>query len=305
MAIKLIHTKNLRWIDIVSPNEKDLIYLKENFDFHPLDFDDIVEPATRTKIDEYDSYHFVIMLFPSYNRESREVTAKEVDFFIGPDFLITIHDGSMRTLTNLVQSVQQYDTRRNQHLTKGPGFLLVSILEVLLKRTSPLLDRLNHEIGIAEKNVFDLGIETLEHLAQVKKAIITYRRINKMHKYVLEKLARSKKDYLKFPDSAFAMHNLVEYAENTWNMLSTDKESLESFEETNQSLSAHKMNDILRILTVFSVIIFLLTLLINILLFLGDVSHIGSWPYIVPATSALIAFVTLSMLLFFRKKNWL
>src|SRR3989338_1975157 len=231
MAIKLIHTKNLQWVDIFSPNEKDL--------------------------------------------------------------------------TNLVQNVQQYDTRRNQHLSQGPGFLLISILEILLKRSAPLMDRLNHEIGIADKSVFDLGVETLEHLAKVKKAIITYRRINKMHKYVLEKLARSKKTYLKFPDSDLAMHNLVEYAENIWNMLSTDKESLESLEETNQSLAAHKMNDILRILTVFSVIIFLLTLLINILLFLGDVSHIGSWPYIVPATSVTIALVTLGMLLFFQRKGWL
>lgn len=305
MALKAIHSKNLRWIDITNPEEKDLAYLRENFKFHPLDFEDITETATRTKIDEYDSYHFIIMLFPRYNRQTGEVGAAEVDFFLGPDFLITIHDGSMRTLTNLIQNVHQYDHSRNRYLSQGSGFLLASILEVLLKRAAPLLDRMNHEINIAEKNVFNLGIETLEHLAKVKKAIITYRRINKMHKYVLEKLSRSKKDYLKFTDSNIAFHSLIEYAENMWNMLSTDKESLESFEETNQSLAAHKMNDILRVLTIFSVIIFLLTLQVTILLFLGEVSHIDSWPYIVPAMTLIIALTTMGMLAFFRKKNWL
>ena len=51
-------------MDIVNPDEKDLDYLKNNFKFHPLDFEDVVTPSVRTKIDEYDSYHFLVMLFP-------------------------------------------------------------------------------------------------------------------------------------------------------------------------------------------------------------------------------------------------
>ncbi|MEO8065266.1 MAG: CorA family divalent cation transporter [Candidatus Doudnabacteria bacterium] len=305
MSLKIIHTKNLRWVDIVNPDDKDLNYLKENFKFHPLDFEDMVTPATQTKIDEYDQHHFVILLFPMVTRETGEIKSTEVDFLIGKNFLITVHNSTMQTLSNLVNNVQRYDNVRGEYMTDGPGKLLCLILELLFKRSAPILDRMNQDISNAEKNTYNLKIEALDHLAGVKKNIIIFRRIMKMHGYVLEKLNRSKKEYLKFKDSQMYFQNLIEYEENIWNMLNADKEIVESFEETNQSLSGHKMNDILRILTIFSVIIFLLTLLINILLFAESVSKIDSWPYLLPVTFLTLCTITLGMLIYFRKRKWL
>ena len=304
MALKIVHTKNLRWVDIVNPEEKDLNYLRENFKFHPLDFEDVVAPATRTKIDEYDHYHFMILLFPRLVQPG-EIKPAEVDFFLGKDYLVTIHDGSMKTLNNLVHSVHQFDNVRSQYMAEGPGLLLLSILDMLSKRTAPIFDHMNREISQAEKNIFNLQIETLDSLSSIKKNIISFRRIMKMHRYVLEKLSRSKKEYLKFKDSTLFFQNLVEYEENLWNMLNADKEIVESFEETNQSLAGHKMNDILRTLTVFSVIIFLLTLLINILLFAESVSRIDAWPYLLPSTLIMLFLITGGMLTYFKKRKWL
>lgn len=305
MSLKIIHTKNLRWVDIVSPDDRDLNYLKENFKFHPLDFEDVATPATRVKIDEYDEYHFLILLFPLLSKETGEISATEVDFFVGKNFLITVHDGSIRTLKNLVTNVHQYDNVRVEYLTDGPGRLLCLILELLFKRSAPIFDHMNNEISMAEKNIFNLEIETLNHLSIVKKNIIVFRRIMKMHRYVLEKLNRCKKEYFKFKDSPMVFQNLIEYEENLWNMLNADKEIVESFEETNQSLAGHKMNDILRILTVFSVIIFMLTLFMNILLFVESISKIDTWPLLLPATLAMLCIITISMLFYFTKRKWL
>ncbi len=305
MSLKIIHTKNLRWVDIVKPDEADFTYLKENFKFHPLDFEDVATDAIRTKIDEYDDYHFIVLLFPLVGKSDGEVKPVEVDFFIGPDFLVTIHDGAMRTLVNLVHNVHQYQNVRAQYMTHNPGFLLVSILELLFKRSAPILDRMNNEIVAAEMKMFDLEIQTLEHLSALKKNIIVFRRVMKMHTYVLEKLLASKKLYLKFKDSEAFFNSVIEYEKNIWNLLTADKESVESFEETNQSLAGHKMNDILRTLTVFSVIIFILTLLINILLFVESISRIDSWPYLLPVTIATLGVTTLAMMIYFKKRRWL
>ncbi len=307
--LKIIHTKNLRWIDIVNPDEKDLNYLKENFRFHPLDFEDIVLPSTRTRIDEYDSYHFILLLLPILNKQTGEIKPVEVDFFIGKDFVITIHDGSMQTLNNIVHSVHQYDNSRAQHMGSTPGFLLYSILEILFKRSAPILDRINHQMQEASKNIFQADLNTLEALLQLKKNIITYRRIVRMHTHILNKVARSNKDYLKFKESKAFFQDLIEYAENIWNVLSSDKESVESFEETNQSLGTHKINKILHVLTVLSVMISVLALLTDILVFF-ERSHLASYG-LDSNFKLLIFFVTLVfltttlMLYYFRKKKWL
>jgi magnesium transporter len=294
----------------VNPEEKDLEYLKNNFKFHPLDFEDVVTKATRTKIDEYDNYHFIILLFPLIDQTTNEIKPTEVDFFLGKDFIVTIHDGTMRTLNNLVHNTHQYDDTRNHHMSQSPGFLLFTILESLFKRSAPLLDKINHQLLDSGKNIFELDIHTLEKLAGLKKSIIMYRRIVKMHAFILTKLARSKKDYLQFKDSKTYFQDLIEYSENIWEVLSSDKESVESFEETNQSLGTHRINDVLQVLTVVSVIVSILALITDIMIFFertnlektfGLGGDFGLFVFI----TSILAVLTAVMLSFFKKKGWL
>lgn len=310
MSLKVIHTKNLRWVDIVNPDDKDLNYLKENFKFHPLDFEDVVSRTIRSKIDEYEQYHFLILLFPLFDMKTYEIKPTEVDFFIGRDFLITVHNGSMRTLNNLVKSVHQYDNIRSAYMMQGPGFLLFNILELLFKRNSPILDKINHQLSDAGRHIFELDMKTLRKLSELKKNIIDYRRIMRMHRFVLAKITANKRDYFQFPESKLYFQNLIEYAENISEVLTSDKESVESFEETNQSLGTHKINDVLQVLTVLSVVVSILTLFTDILIFfertnleknfgLKDDIHLFLF------FTTVLSIVTAVTLIFFKKRKWL
>jgi magnesium transporter len=310
MSIKIIHTKHVKWVDIINCDEKDLNYIKENFRFHPLDLDDVITPATRIKIDEYDGYTFLILLFPLFGKDDREIKPVEVDFFIGKDYLVTIHNGSMRTLNNIVRNVQQFDNLRSQYMTQGPGFLLFSILELLFKRSGPILDKINREMIDSGRHVFELDIKTLEKLSELKKNIIIYRRVMRMHKYVLSKLAQSKKDYLQFRESKAYFQNLIEYAENIWEVLTADKENVESFEQTNQSLGTHRINDILQVLTVISIVVSILTLVTDILIFFERTNlernfGLTSDLQLAVTFTLILSVMTAVMLYFFRKRKWL
>lgn len=310
MALKIIHTKNLKWVDITNPDDSDILYLKENFKFHPLDFEDVVAQSTRTKIDEYDSYHFIILLFPFLNRESQEIKPAEVDFFVGKNFLVTVHDGSIRTLTNLIKNISAYDNVRDQYMSGNPGLLLFQILELLFKRSFPILDSLNREITEASRDQFKLDIDTLHKLSKLKKNIIVYRRIMKMHKFILSKLAKNRRDYLMFRDSRAYFQNLIETAENIWDVLASDKESVESFEDTNQSLASHQINDILQVLTIVSVIVSVLALITDILIFfertnLERTLGLGSDFQLFVFISSILLVMTSVMLIYFRNKRWL
>ncbi len=292
----------------MNPDEADLIYLKDNFKFHPLDLEDVTTPAVRIKIDEYDHYHFIVLLFPFYEKDKNEIKPAEVDFFVGKDFVITIHDGKMRTLNNMVSTTHEYDNTRTTYMSHGPGFLLFSILELLFKRSSPILDRINHSVTHAGHEVFQLDISTLERLSELKKNIIIYRRIMKMHRFVLGKLAMSKKEYLAFRDSKAMFHTLIEYAENIWDMLASDKESVESFEVTNQSLATHKINDILQLLTVLSVMVSILTMITDIMILferqnLEKIFRIQTDAQFTLIVTSMLIFVITGMLLYFRRKK--
>jgi magnesium transporter len=310
VSLKIIHTKNLKWVDITNPDESDVLYLKENFRFHPLDFEDVVGYSARTKIDEYETYHFIILLFPFLDKTNQEIRPTEVDFFLGKNYLVTVHDGTMRTLTNLTRNISQYDNVRDQYMSSNSGFLLFSILELLFKRSFPILDNLNREIAEASKDQFRLDINTLHKLSKLKKNIIVYRRIMKMHKFILSKLGRNRRDYMMFRDSKAYFQNLIETAENIWDVLSSDKESVESFEDTNQSLASHQINDILQVLTVVSVIVSILALVTDILIFFERTNIEKSWGIdgdlkLFLFLTTILSFFTCSMLIYFRSKKWL
>ncbi|HEX5429698.1 MAG TPA: magnesium transporter CorA family protein [Patescibacteria group bacterium] len=310
MALKIIHTKNLKWVDIVNPDESDILYLKENFRFHPLDFEDVVGSSARAKIDEYDSYHFLILLFPFSDKVKREIRPAEVDFFLGKDYLVTVHDGSMKTLVNLTKNISQYDNVRNQYMGANSGYLLFSILELLFKRSFPILDNLNREIVQAGRDAFEIDITTPHKLSQLKKNIIVYRRIMKMHKFILGKLSRSKRDYIMFKDSKAYFQNLIETAENIWDMLASDKESVESYEGTNQTLASHQIEDILKVLTIVSVVVSILTFITDFMIFFDRVTiekyfHIADDVQFFVILLTLMIVMVVGLLVYFRRKRWL
>src|SRR5258708_21310143 len=171
-----------------------------------------------------------------------------------------------------------------------------------------LFRSINHQVIDSGREVFKLDIKTLEKLSELKKNIIVYRRVMKMHKFILSKLAHSKKEYMQFKDSKAYFQNLIEYAENIWDVLASDKESVESFEVTNQSLATHKINDILKLLTVLSVVVSIITMITDVMIFferqnLERILGINSdLQFAFLVTSVLFLTLTITLLLFRKKK---
>ena len=100
--IQEIKTPGLRWVNLFNNTFKEIDYLRNNFRFHPLDLNDCLPPTKRSKLDEYEDYFFIVLTFPFFNRQNREILPAEVDFFIGPDYLITVNDGQIPVLYSFI-----------------------------------------------------------------------------------------------------------------------------------------------------------------------------------------------------------
>ena len=80
----------MRWINIERPGPIDRAWLEEHFDFHALDFEDVLSRNQRPKIDKYPEYLFIVLHFPVFDKAVGRLNAAELDMFVGPDFLITL-----------------------------------------------------------------------------------------------------------------------------------------------------------------------------------------------------------------------
>ena len=65
--MKTISENNLTWLDIEKPTQKDIDWLKANFNFHPLTLGELIPPSRREKVEHFDNYLFLVMYVPVFN----------------------------------------------------------------------------------------------------------------------------------------------------------------------------------------------------------------------------------------------
>src|SRR4051795_3547975 len=101
--VEIVEAPGLKWINIERPRQIDLAGLQERFEFHPLDYEDVVSRNQRPKVDEYPDYLFIVLHFPRYDKEIFRLNATELDLFVGPDFLITIPNEQLQPVEYLFE----------------------------------------------------------------------------------------------------------------------------------------------------------------------------------------------------------
>ena len=135
------------------------------------------------------------------------------------------------------------------------------MLDDLFDYCFPILDKIGHKLDSLEDDVFEgRSEEVVRDISNVKQEIISYRKIIKPERSTLRVLERHVERFLP-EELELYFDDIVDAAERIWDILDNYKEVVEALEDTNESVISHRQNDVLRILTVFSVVLLPLTLI--------------------------------------------
>ena len=258
---KITHNDN-HWLNLVNPNEEEILSLKKKYKFHTLDLEDCLSESQRPKIDEYEKYLFIILQFPYYNRRTRHIATEQVNIFIGQNYLITIHDGHLDELNKIFEKCKKSPNAKNTFFGESTGYLLYSVISNLFSSSFSITDKIQVTLKHIEQAIFETSHvkDQLFDIMVTKKNIITLRKILLPQRTVIAALEHKQKRFL--PDHLeIYFDDVVDQIEKLWNIMETQKEIIESLEDTNESLLSHKINNTMRTLTVFSVIMLPLTFL--------------------------------------------
>jgi len=307
MGSNKIKTKRLLWNHINKPNKEDIEKLREEYDFHPLDLEDCLVRIQRPQISEYPHYIFFILTFPVYNRKSREIESSEVDFFVSSKYIITITDGKISTLDNFFDEVQNNEYSREKYMmATHPVFLLYEILHRLQNYTFPMLDHIGQDIEYIDQKIFK-GQERhlVKEILHVKRNIVDFRRIMQAHKNIIKKLMNTNTKFFMHSKINIYFANILDRTKDIWDILETQKENINAFQETNESLISYHLNDIMKTLTVISVIMMPANLVASI--FGMNAKHMPfiNMPYDFYILLSLISSLMLLFIIYFRRKKWL
>src|SRR5207248_9809209 len=253
----------LTWIHLDAPDPLQAGILAGRFGWHPLDVEDVLSKRQRPKIDEYaeDGYIFGVLHFPVYDKAVQRLNAAELDYFIGQDYLVTLPNVELLPVTRLFRRCEEDEALRDQLFSKGSGYLLYHVLDDLFDYCFPILDKIGHKLDSIEDDMFEGYAEDIvRDISNVKQEIISYRKIIKPERSTLRLLERRVERFLP-EELELYFDDILDSAERIWDLLDNYKEVVDGLEDTNESVISHRQNDVLRILTVFSVVLLPLTLI--------------------------------------------
>jgi magnesium transporter len=307
--IEEVRHGDLRWINIERPGPAERAWLEEHFEFHPLDYEDVLSRNQRPKIDEYEDYLFIVLYFPVFDKTVGRLNAAELDIFIGPDYIITLPNTEIPPVEYLFERARTHDDVRESMFSKGAGYLLYKIVDDSFDYCFPMLRKIGNKLERLEEDIFEgRSEEVVRDISNSKQEIINFRKVIRPQRAVLRDLERTKQRYLA-DDLEVYFDDIVDASERIWDMLENFKEVIEALEDTNESVLSHRVNEVLRVLTAFSVIILPLTLVASIFGMNvglpgggdpGSGVHVGFWVIV-----GVMVAVLGGMAAYFRKRGFL
>ncbi|AHB13131.1 MULTISPECIES: magnesium transporter CorA family protein [Dehalococcoides] len=264
--IESITFGNLTWINIENPQGVDTEYLAANYPFHPLDLDDVLSRRQRPKIDEYKDYLFFVLHFPFYNKELRTTVPAQLSVFIGENYLITLHTGNLKPLVKLYREMELEEDARPEYFNHGSGFLMYRIVDRLVDYCLPITVKLLDNLEEVEDDIFagsnsDLNI--VKDIALLRRDIIATRRIIWPMRAVIGCLENKLRKFIN-QDMSVYFGDMTDHMDKVWDTLDETKEVIEGLSSTFDSMSSHRTNRAMRILTIVATILLPFTMVASI-----------------------------------------
>ena len=302
--MKTVAFKKITWIDFEDPSADDILYLQENFDIHPLAIEEFVTPTYRPKATQYSSCLFLTLHIPLFDEKLRTTYPGELDIVITKDHLITGHTKNIYQLDNFFRALQESEGRRRLYMSKTPAHLLYKLMESLLDSFFPNLDHIHERLLDIEEKVFSgKEKEMVFEISVVKRDILNFRRTLKPQRHIIESLTQMKSSFVD-PELTPYFQDLVGTNIRLWNALESNKETIESLEETNNSLLSNKLDFTMKVLTVFNAIFLPITVYSNVMSMSTTIPlHNfpgGFWVHV-----SIMLFISLFTIVLFRVKKWL
>lgn len=191
-------------------------------------------------------------------------------------------------------------------MSKGSGYFLYMIINDLFEACFPILDEMSKTMNALEVEVFhrDYNRDHLKDILSLKKDIINFRRIIMPQRAIIAQLEHKNKKFL--PDNLDVyFDDVVDKIEKMWNNLENIQELVGSLQETNESIISHNTNNVIKILTIFSVIMLPLTFITGFYGMNVEGLPLTGTNSSIQFIGGILLLVALSMIAFFKYKKWL
>ncbi|MCB9454049.1 MAG: magnesium/cobalt transporter CorA [Anaerolineaceae bacterium] len=304
-TVEITHNR-FTWTNIIAPDADDVERLRLAQPYiHPLNLEDLTSPLERPKIDEQDEYLFVVMHFPVWDAAHRLSRASEIEFIVGRNFLVTAHDGTLKALNQLFERCQQDADERQKIMGRGANDAFYVIVDVLVDYIFPILRKVDGNIQAIEEDIFTSDArQIIQDIAIARRDIIALRRIIRHQVPIVEQLEATEHPIMREELEEY-FGDTVDHLHKARDIIDENAEIITGLSDTANTLANHRINEVMRVLTVISVIMLPLTLVSGIYGMNFEVLPLDNHPFGFLVIIGLMVTLAVSMLIYFRRRHWL
>ncbi|HVF23352.1 MAG TPA: magnesium/cobalt transporter CorA [Pyrinomonadaceae bacterium] len=291
------------WVDMDSPTEADEQVLLNVFNFHPLTVEDCRENRHYPKVEEFPGYIYFIVHGVTSDTSPDRFNTIELDGFLGSNYVITYHHASFRSIRNVKQLLRTSPVA----CQRGPAFLLHQILDQVVDYYSPVLDDFDDRIDQLEHEIFTLNRPNNAILAQImdlKRSVLRLRRISTKQMDILLRMSRGEFELI--PDEMRPFYrDVYDHLVRVVDLSESYRDLISGSLEAYLSVVSNRMNEIMKVLTIFSAIMLPLTFIAGVYgMNFDNMPELHS-RYGYFGTLAVMGVVAVGMLIFFWRRGWL
>jgi len=288
----------LPWIHLADANTGALDLLARQHGFHELDVEDCRHRRQVAKVVDHAPYRFIVVKTIEYDRENHEVNFHDFDLFVLPDLLVTVAEGSTTVVSRTLERMPQ---EPEFHFPAGIAYL---VMDYAVDEYLPVLDEVGQLIEDIEDQVLeDPSPQALQRIFRLKGVLIEFRRNTTAMREVLNHLMRGAR-----PEQTTSLfpyyRDIYDHLVRALDFVESYRDLLNSTLDLYLSSVANRTNSVMKVLAIYGTISIPAVMLTS---FYGMNVRLPleRWPHTSWLVIGVLASVTASLLLYFRKKRWL
>ncbi len=298
---------NVVWVDFHVPTEADKIeadaILLNSFKFHPLTVEDARETRNQPKLEFFKDYLFFIVHGVKNETNTANFVTKELDGYLGENFLVTYHDESFSSIDKVMRNIREtpYSCK------KGTAYLLHQILDEVVDLYMPIVDDFFTVINQLEDRIFRMrkgSDKILEEIMDVRQAVARMRRITNRQLDILYKMAHGQVHLIDENIQPF-YRDVYDHLQRISDLSESYRDLISGLMDIHFSVITNKTNEVMKVLAIFSAIMLPLSVIAGIYGMNFDYMPELKTKFGYFITLGIMLLVAVGLLFYFWRRGWI
>ncbi len=247
----------LLWVDLGNPGPDDGRLLRDVFGFHELAVEDALSELHHPKIESYNGYLYLILHGIDFQASQHQFATHDIDFFLGANFLVTVHGDGSRSL----DAMRELCLRNDRVLGEGPAALLHRIVDLMVDHYQPEIEKIEERIDQLEDEVLTgRASEVVRAIIELKRDVASLRRVIIPQRDLVGRLARREFAAID-TEMAYRFRDVYDHVVRITDEALIFQDRVTGLLEAHVSNVSNRLNEVMKMLTIIATIFMPLTVL--------------------------------------------